>query len=264
MLNAELAKHTIILFLFLFSALYADDSKQYLALIERDVRKEYQKCTNDQMTNDLDSILRWKQKITLRTESPDYFNIRRQYYLYNRFRKNIYPCEILQWYNNRMAKINTREENLRNKIVSQDENYVERIRNQRELSTVRRSSFDFYGIPFGLSKRVFHRLYQESFGSPLVELDNNILVAEHFNISSFPFMVEFYFNNEDIFFKYAIKGYKKDGSKLATFIREQGTALKNFFKDRLKTKGEDYFVGDLDIGLDKVKAISRWKKGPYL
>lgn len=224
--------------------------------------EEYRFCTEDTLTTGLDSILRWKQSINLLTEMKDYADIRREFVYHTGITTEALPCEMLRWHLDRLRYLRGKEDSVRCALLDQSDAQVDSIRLYKELHDNLASSFDFPGIPFGITKKVFEYLFNKQFSYPL----NNkgaFMMIEHLPIQGVPFIVKFYFTNKSVFNKYEIESYSFPGDQLNSTLRNQASLLKTIVEQNIGPPDRLYRVGYFDIKSDVLTPYVAWNKNTH-
>lgn len=227
--------------------------------IEEYLIEEYQICTGDSVISDIDSILKWKNSINLRVAMPEYKTILKEFILHTGLVKEMLPCEVLNWYIDRLIYINKKEESLKETILHTADKVIDSIAMTMELKNNPRSGFDFDSIPFGLSKKVFLKLYKSFNNYPLMQ-KKKCLCAEHYPIKGESFFIKFTFNENDQYHRYEIESYLFSADSLDAVIRPLASILKEYFTTLFKRPpNRTYRIGYFDIKSKTVSPYAQWK-----
>ena len=227
--------------------------------LEKELTSEYRTCTGDSNAIRLDSLLRWKNIINLRTEMPLYEQIRKDFIAHTGLVKDILPCQVLEWFKERLSYLENHEDSIRNKLLIKSDETVDSIRLYNELQNNPTSKFDFGEIPFGLSKKVFQIIFNHKFSFPLID-KRNYLLAEHFYLNENPFIIKFYFTHNDKFYKYEIESFSFTGNHLDKVVRPQAVFLRETMEKKIGSPDRLYRIGYFDIKSGPISPYARWEK----
>ncbi len=229
---------------------------------EKHLIEEYRLCTEDSITTDIDSLLKWKSIIDIRCEMPEYKKILKDFIQNTGVIKDVYPCQILNWHLDRMKYIRNREDSLKNILLKKSDYIVDSFRIQLELQKNPASDFDFSSIPFGLSQKVFTHLFTREYSYPLIDTKRHLFV-EHFPIQDMSFMIRFHFTIRKIFFKYEIEGYSFSGDSLNSVVRIQAALLKDRLAEKIGPPDRLYRIGYFDIKSGEITPYAKWENDDY-
>ena len=241
-----------------FSIDYEEQDTFFLGL-EKELIKEYRTCTGDPTVITIDSLFRWKKIINLRTEMPDYKSIRQEFITHTGILIDFLPCQVLDWYRNRLMYGKSREDSLRHTLLIKADETVDSIRIFNELKNNPISKFDFEMIPFGLSKKVFQIIFNREFSFSLIDMKNHFL-AEHFYLKERPFFIKFFFNSNDRYYKYVIESYSFTGDSLDLAVRPQAIYLRETAERKIGPPDHLFRIGYFDIKSGTMSPYARWEK----
>lgn len=241
-----------------FSKDYENQDTFFLGL-EKELISEYRTCTGDSNVIRLDSLLRWKNIINLRTEMPVYEKIRKEFIAHTGLVKDILPCQILEWYKDRLSYLESCEDSTRNILLIKSDETVDSIRIYNELKNNPYSKFDFGEVPFGLSKKVFQIIFNHKFSFPLIDKKKHLL-AEHFYLKERPFIIKFFFTESNKYYKYEIESFSFTGNHLDKVVRPQAVFLKEAMEQKVGPPDRLYRIGYFDIKSGTISPYAKWEK----
>ena len=241
-----------------FSKDYEEQDTFFLGL-EKELIEEYRTCTGDSNAIKIDSLFRWKKIINLRTEMPEYIKIRQEFITHTGILIDFLPCQVLDWYKDRSLYLISCEDSLRHALLLKSDTTVDSIRIYNEMKNNPTSKFDFGKIPFGLSKKVFQIIFNREFSFPLIDKKNYFL-AEHFYLQKRPFLIKFFFTNNDRYYKYEIESYSFTGDSLDLAVRPQAVYLKETIEQKIGPPDRLYRIGYFDIKSGAISPYARWEK----
>lgn len=242
----------------IFSKDYENQDTFFVSL-EKELISEYRTCTGDTNAIKLDSLLKWKNIIDLRMEMPEYEKIRKEFISHTGLVKDILPCQVLEWFRERLTYLENHEDSIRNHLLVKADEAVDSIRIYNELQNNPVSKFDFGEIPFGLSRKVFQIIFNHKFSFPLIE-KKDYLLAEHFYLNEDPFIIKFYFKNNDKFYKYEIESFSFTGDHLDKVVRPQAVFLKETMEKKIGPPDRLYRIGYFDIKSGTISPYARWQR----
>lgn len=240
-------------------AIEYEEQDSFFVDLEKNLINEYRLCTGDERTTDLDSLIRWKKSITLRTEIPGYKKILKEFILHTGMVKEVLPCQVLKWHLDRMKYLRNREDSLNKALLKKSDYSVDSIRVHLELKNNPVSPFDFESIPFGLSKKVFKNVFTTRLSYPLIDKRSYLLV-EHFPIKDTPFLVKFHFTRDKRYYKYEVEGYSFSGDSLNKVVRPQATLLKEIMEQKIGPPDHIYRIGYFDIKSGILTPYAKWER----
>ncbi len=244
-----------------FAADYTGQDSFFLQQ-QRELIEEYRVCTGDTVTSEIDSILRWKNVINLRTDMPEYQKILKEFIQHTGLVKDALPCQVLNWHLARLKFLRLQEDSIQNVLLKKADYTVDSFRVAFELQQNPASKFDFMDIPFGLSKKVFMHIFREKISYPITDAKRYMLI-EHFSISDKKFMIKFYFNRHNRFYKYEIEGYGFSGNDLNDIVRPQAALLRELLDRKIGPPDRIYRVGYFDIKSGILTPYAKWEREDY-
>lgn len=218
---------------------------------------EYRICTGDYKITDIDSLLRWKNIINIRTEMAEYKKILKEFIQHTGMVKEALPCQVLNWHLERLRYLKHHEDSLQNELLKKSDYTVDSIRVHYELENNPISKFDFIQIPFGLSKKVFMHLFTQKLSYPLINKKRYLLI-EHYPLNDNSFLVKFYFNRYKKYYKYEIEGYAFSGDQLNDIVRPQATLLKDILAREIGPPDRLYRIGYFDVKSGIITPYVKW------
>lgn len=257
-------KFITILFLILPGIYASENAEQdsFFLTREKELIEQYRLCTGDTATTAVDSLLRWKNSINLRTEMPEYKEILREFIQTTGIIKDILPCQVLNWHLARLHYLKSHEDSLQHLLLMKSDYTVDSFRVSNELKQNPASKFDFSNMPFGLSKKVFGHLLHQKFAYPVVDIKRYLLI-EHFPLADNPFLVKFYFNRYTRYYQYDIESYRFSGDSLNTVVRMQAALLKDYLAQRIGPPDRVYRIGYFDIKSGIITPYAKWERDDF-
>ena len=190
---------------------------------------------------------------------PEYKKIRQEFIIHTGIVTDFLPCQVLEWYMDRLSYLKSREDTIRYNLLIKSDKTVDSIRIYNEMKNNPTSKFDFGKIPFGLSKKVFQIIFNQEFSFPLIDKKNYFL-AEHFYLNERPFLIKFFFTNNDRYYKYEIESYSFTGDSLDLAVRPQAVYLKEMIEQKIGPPDRLYRIGYFDIKSETISPYVRWEK----
>lgn len=240
-----------------------ENQKPFFTELEKKLIEEYHTCTGDTGNTDISYILRWKNSINLRIEDPAYKKILKEFILHSGLVKDIIPCEVLKWNQDRLSFIRSQESAMKSSLVEKADSTVDSFAIHMELSRNPTSPFDFDTIPFGISKDLFRKIFIRRYTYPITNM-GKYLVVEHFPLRGSFFIAKFFFTREQTYYKYELEGYGISGDSLNTVIWPQAKRLKDNFVKKFGTPDELNRVGFFDIKADTASTYAQWNRDPFV
>lgn len=257
-------KINIILLLLIISITNAfskeyENQDTFFVDLEKKLISEYRACTGDSNAIKLDSLLKWKNSINLRAEMPEYETIRKEFIAHTGLVKDIPPCQVLEWFKERLTYLENHEDSIRIHLLAKADDTVDSIRIHNELLNNPLSKFDFGEIPFGLSKKVFQIIFNAKFSFPLIDR-RNYLLAEHFYLNEKAFIVTFHFTGNNKYYKYEIESFAFTGDKLDNVVRPQATYLRESMEKKIGPPDRLNRIGYFDIKSGTISPYAKWER----
>jgi hypothetical protein len=262
MLNRTVIILLVLLYpLVIYSQQY-EEQKPFFTELEKELIREYHTCTGDTGKTDIKYILRWKKSINLRTEDPGYQKILKEFILHTGIVKDIIPCQVIKWNQDRMSYLKKREYSLKNNLIALSDSAIDSFAIQKELSRNPTSSFDFDTIPFGISKDLFRRIFSRRYSYTLTNMGKYFIV-EHFPWRGSSFILKFFFTRKQKFYKYEIEGYGFPGDSINQYMWPQANMFKEMYEKKFEAPDVLNRIGFFDIKADTLSTYVRWNRDPY-
>lgn len=228
---------------------------EYLFCNDLDQNQE----ASDSLNITLDSLIRWKESISLRIQMPQYKKILKEFILSTGLVKNVLPCEVLKWHIDRITYLTKLENSFKKKLLQISDKTVDSIHTFNELTKNPVSPFDFLSIPFGLTKKIFKKIYHRTLSYPLMGRDD-FLYIEHYLLKGTPFIVIFYFTKESRYYKYEILGYPFSGNLLNEKVRSQAKLLEKIMEQNIGPADRINRLSYFDIKSGTVSPYIVWHR----
>lgn len=190
---------------------------------------------------------------------PEYKKIRQEFITHTGILIDFLPCQVLDWYKDRLLYLKSCEDSIRYTLLIKSDKTVDSIRIYHEMKNNPTSKFDFGKIPFGLSKKVFQIIFNQEFSFPLIDKKNYFL-AEHFYLKERPFLIKFFFTNNDRYYKYEIESYSFTGDSLDLAVRPHAIFLKETIEQKIGPPDRLYRIGYFDIKSGTISPYAIWEK----
>jgi hypothetical protein len=221
--------------------------------VARRFAEEYTECTGDSRPAvDMREVLRWKRKMDAWTQSREYAELLRDYQKTGA--RAISPCKLIEWSKKRKDAQEAEETVLIRRLLDSAED----AEAASELTSLTASSFDFEGIPFGISKHAFIHFFKMKFGAPPAEKDR-FLYMEALPLDGRPFLGAFFFNDKGLFYKYEIESDPLPADSLNRAVRPAAGHLAIFFRKRLGPPLHSERVGFFDIKTKELAVCDKWE-----
>ena len=234
-----------------------EDYKEFFETMEKNLVYEYRLCTGDTSEKSFHTLVEWKEHINQKTKSPEYKKILREFIMHTGIVKDLMPCMVLKWYLDRKTNLHNYERKINNALLIQNDKIVDSIRLFNELKNNPVTPFDFNNIPFGVSHKVFQKVYNRECKYPLFDA-RKYRYIEHYLINEVPFIVKFYFTFDRIYYKYEIISYLFSGNYLNNKVRTKAVILKDLMEGKIGVVNHIYRLGYFDITSDTELTYAKW------
>lgn len=252
---------TVLLQYQVFSQQYEELDTFFLTL-HADLQAQYRICTEDTAEISSDSLLRWRNQIEMIISTPEYKKILKEFMRHTGIVTNVIPCEVIKWEHDRMRYLSEKERSLQDRGLGSADMMIDSLRTRMELEANPCSDFDFDSIPLGISRKVFRGLFTSRFHYPIYENDTCMYI-EHFYFRNYPFMVHFFFNEDERFYRYTIDGYSFVADSLNTVVRAQSTLLAEILQQRSGPPDALFRFGIFDIKSGVITPYAAWHRDTH-
>lgn len=223
----------------------------------KNLQNSYIECTGDTNIPEIKYLLEWKNRIHLQTETKEYKEILKEYIIITGILEDILPCHVLNWHKSRIRFLQDNEESAKKKLLEKNDKTVDSLRYAKELKLNPKSKFDFKNIPFGFSKKSFIKLFNKKLKTHFNDYDS-LLEVEHFIIKETPYILKFFFNKENRYYKYEVESYAFSGNDLNSKIRPAADILKNNLETKIGPPHQLNRIGYFDIKPAKPSLYCKW------
>lgn len=221
------------------------------------LKTEYITCTHDSSAISFDSLIKWKEKINEQAKKPDFNRLMKEYIAHTGDIKDVTPCKVFRWHNDRIAYLSQQEDSIHKALISRADTAVDSARLLYELKKNPVSPFDFDRIPFGVSRKTFKHLFSSAYTYSL-EDEGRYFCVEPFPLRDCAFIMKFYFSNNR-FFKYEMEGYPVPAAVFETTLRMQASTLKDILEKKAGKPDNLFRLGYFDIKKDTLSPYAVWE-----
>lgn len=230
--------------------------------LETSLRADYRLCTGDTSHRTLEYLVSWHRSIETTLSSPDYPVIVRKYSEETGILPaDARPCEIVMW--TRRSEQQVKEAS---GFLSNERKRLIRKRNEslflaHELAGVKKASYDFSGIPFGLSKRGFLILAEWNGLAPVTDEGNSVR-CDSAALGMYTFRTAFHFNRRGRYWCYEIESETCSADSIDLWAR----GLMDYMAAHIqKSTGAEpnhiYRIGQFDIVAGRLAICKLWTFG---
>jgi hypothetical protein len=226
--------------------------------LETAFRKQYVECTGDSLRVDIKYIFAWKEQLDEWAKSKECADLRADY------KKNVdsaavpSPCKLRAWALVNKSRQDSREHGVVNGILASDDS----IEVEEALKAHPAGAFDFPGIPFGVSRNIFSYLFKKKYSYGLLAKDA-FLYVENMPWEGANYLTAFYFDKNDMFYKYEIETPGLPADSLNTVVRPTALHLASVFEQKLGAPRREYRVGYFDIKSKELSPLIKWDAADY-
>lgn len=225
--------------------------------LEKQLRRDYQICTKDSSNVSIKHILQWKKDIDSITQSPEYSSIVKEYNTCNKNISKALPCEIVLWYRKQLQSKLMFDSLFLVKKKAEDEHINDSLLISADLSKVKKMSYDYKDIPFGISKKTFSFLAKKAGITPLVD-EGNFICYEGNSDSAFK-SIAFNFNNKGKYFGYEIESVSLPLDSIDSHIRIYLDKLTMCFQKKLNQSPQrSNYIGNFEIIQGQLSISKMW------
>lgn len=249
-------------FLFICIASFAKTDRNdsiFFAEIEKNIRADYLRCTNDSSVQNMRSLLLWKRSIDSITQSDQYRSILLDYQKENNIAVNqVSPCQIVMWYLGKKRSRMTADSILDESIRTYNKNIEDSIKFASELFKVKSSPADYSNIPFGITRQSLMYLLLKK--GIVYQTDGNDCIYFKDSCNDTLHNIGFFFNKNGIYFKYAIESATAPSDSLDSKIWPAAQSLALYFENKIKAPFKPvHRVGLNDIAPGELSVFTSWK-----
>lgn len=253
---------TIVFLIFFISLAFSqtlqyEEQDTFFNELELQIIEDFKKCTNDTTVPELKYLLEWKDRIHLQTKTKEYQEILKEYMAVTGILDNIMPCQVLAWHKSRINFLDHHESKAAKQVIGNSDRIVDSIGYLNEKLRNPSSKFDFEEIPFGFSKKYFLKKYNEKFGNSPVAYDT-IFITEHYLYKDTPFILRFYFDENQRFYAYDIESYSYSGNDLNSKVRVASDLIKEKMIKNIGKPNVLNRIGFFDIKTNKPTLYAKW------
>ncbi len=225
--------------------------------IENQLRRDYQICTKDSSNVSMKQILQWKKDIDSITQSPEYSSIVKEFYVINKNDSKALPCQIVLWYRNQLQSKHRFDSLSLVKKLKEDGQISDSLVISAELTKVRKMTYDYKNIPFGISKKAFLFIAKNAGLTPLID-EGKFICYENSDDSVFK-SVAFHFDNKGKFFSYEIESISLPLDSVDSHIRVYLDKLTMYFQKKLnQNPQQSNYIGNFEIVQGQLSISKMW------
>lgn len=225
--------------------------------IEKELRRNYLVCNKDSSQIPMKQILQWKKDIDSITQSPEYPYVIKEFYTSNKNTHNALPCEIVLWYRTQLLSKHRFDSSLLAQKKAENERVSDSVFISAELRKVKKMTYDYKDIPFGISKKTFLFLAKKAGLSPLFDEEKFIYYKDSGD-SAFK-SVAFNFDNKGIYFSYEIESVSLPVDSIDSHIRLYLDKLTMYFQKKVnQSPQQSNYIGNFEINQDQLSISRMW------
>jgi hypothetical protein len=235
------------------------DAPAFFDTLQATYQKEYVECTGDQGPQSIKYLVAWKDRLAEWTKSKDFAEQLADFKKCVDPSGAITPCKLRDWAARHKAEQDAKEHAVVNYVLENNDS-IEAI---ESLGRNPASAFDFPGIPFGVSRNIFSYLFKRGHTGRLEAKDAFFYVTD-MPWGAGAYLTAFYFNKNDVFYKYEIETPGRPGDSLNTAVRPAASELISLFEQKLGPAGREYRVGYFDIKSKELSPLKKWDDADHV
>jgi hypothetical protein len=222
-------------------------------------QKEYVECTGDQGPQSVKYLVAWKERLDEWIKSKDFAEQLADFKKCVDSSGAITPCKLRDWAARHKTEQDAREHAVVNYVLENNDS-IEAI---ESLGRNPASAFDFPGIPFGVSRNIFSYLFKRGHTGGLEAKDAFFYVTD-MPWGAGAYLTAFYFNKNDMFYKYEIETPGLPADSLNIAVRPAASILASLFEKKLGPAGREYHVGYFDIKSKELSPLKKWDDAEHV
>ncbi|MBN1602597.1 MAG: hypothetical protein JW915_13395 [Chitinispirillaceae bacterium] len=259
----------VILPMILFAGLYssagaaAEDMGPFFDTLEMSLRHQYVYCTGDSSYRNRSEILIWKRNLDIFAESDSFKTITKKFFTETGLSPSkIRVCDIVNWYRSHSDGNSESILLLENDIRKRDKRKADSLLIDSICAHTTASPFDFDGIPFGISRKLFKVMMDWKYPQRY-EDNGKTIQCKGVEIDNISGTAAFHFDKDGIYRMYEIECSGGPLDSLNTKVRNEVTSLGSMLEGKSGIAPDHiYRIGRFDITQGRLTVERLWKKPP--
>jgi hypothetical protein len=243
--------------LLLFVPLFATDEIREAAFFDSVKAmhlRDYRECTGDMSDISVKRLLEWKKQMDMITRNPEYTALLREFRASADSTVDALPCKVTAWAIERKKKQLDKEKSMVADLLIQEE-FDDA---QKEINGLPKTSCDFPGFPFGLSKKSFLLMFKHLHATAPIDMDNHVYVNT-ITWGERPFLTGFFFDTPNgFFYKYEIESVGLPAEQLNRAVRSDAHYLAGEFEKIFGEPARRESIGYFDIKKGVLSPYKTW------
>lgn len=232
--------------------------------LEYELRNDYLICTGDTTTLSKDQLLKWKAEIDSATGKEEYQKLFKEYQAFTGLKaEDIRPCQPIAWSNQLEQQLSEMDSLITAQRKIREKTYKDSIAAE-ELSNLKQSPADLFGIPAGVSRRIFRWLYSQNGNGTLINTPE-YLRADSVFIDSIPLTAAFHFGKDGKYSGYELETAAASADSLESTLRVWVEKMAQTYTEMIGTKPvHELEVDSSDIEQGQLSVCKQWTDPPVL
>jgi hypothetical protein len=239
----------------------AEDTGPFFDTLETALRQQYVFCTGDSSDLNRSKILLWKRKLEIFAESDSFKVMAKSYFAETGLSPaDVYICEIVNWFQSRSTGDDEYNQLLEDDVRRREKRRADSLLIDSVCANAEASPFDFAGVPFGISKKMF-KLIMEWRYPEKYEDNGRYIQYKELVIDNISANAAFHFDNDGLYRMYELEGSGGPLDSLNTKVRNEVTLLGSILEGKSGIAPDHiYRIGRFDIIQGRLTVERLWRK----
>jgi hypothetical protein len=263
------ANLSVVLLIFSFTGLQssasaaAEDTGPFFDTLELSLRHQYVYCTGDSSYRNRSEILVWKRKLDIFSESDSFKTIIKKFFTETGLSPSgVHICDIVKWYQSHSDGNRETVRLLENDLKKREKRKVDSLLVDSICAHAVSSAFDFDGIPFGISRKLFKVMMEWKYPQRY-EDDGKIIQCKNVEIDNITGTAAFHFDKDGVYRMYELECSGGPLDSLNTKVRHEVASLGSMLEGKSGIAPDHiYRIGRFDITQGRLTVERLWKQFP--